>query len=130
MLIYKVLKFPTVEAGFCELRDWRCAAETRLILFYLSLRIDLSYLFEAKMSSVAQETVTSNVITLKGSTAIVKEFFDFSVNNILYQRGIYPPESFKRVSQYGLGMMVTPDESLVAYMTNILRQLGGKHMNS
>lgn len=78
------------------------------------------------MSSVAQETVTSNVITLKGSTAIVKEFFDFSVNNILYQRGIYPPESFKRVTQYGLGMMVTTDESLVAYMSNILRQLEGK----
>ena len=78
------------------------------------------------MSSVAQETVTSNVITLKGSTAIVKEFFNFSVNNILYQRGIYAPESFKRVNNYGLSMMVTTDEALVAYMENILRQLEGE----
>lgn len=77
------------------------------------------------MSSIAQETVTSNVINLKGSTAIVKEFFDYSVNNILYQRGIYPPESFKRVNHYGLGMTVTTDESLMAYMSNILRQLEG-----
>eukprot|EP01032_Pedospumella_encystans_P018790 gene18790-21383_t len=75
------------------------------------------------MSSVAQETITSNVITLKGSTAIVKEFFNYSVNSILYQRGIYAPESFNRVKNYGLTMMVTTDETLSAYMNNILRQL-------
>ena len=77
------------------------------------------------MSSSQQATVASNVITLRGSTEIVKEFFNYSVNNILYQRGIYPPESFKRVSQYGLSIMVTTDEGLVTYMTNILRQLEG-----
>ena len=70
-------------------------------------------------------TATSNVITLKGSIAIVTEFFNYSVNNILYQRGIYPPESFKRVSQYGLAMMLSADEGLLAYMTNIMRQLEG-----
>mmetsp|Transcript_58616 Transcript_58616/g.115254 ORF Transcript_58616/g.115254 Transcript_58616/m.115254 type:complete len:211 (-) Transcript_58616:97-729(-) len=73
--------------------------------------------------SLAQDTITSNVITLKGSTAIVKEFFNFSVNSILYQRGIYPPESFKRTTGYNLTMMVTTDESLVSYLNNILRQL-------
>lgn len=70
-----------------------------------------------------QDTVVSNVITLRGSTEIVKEFFNYSVNNILYQRGVYPPESFKRVSNYGLSMMVTTDEGLLAYLSNILRQL-------
>jgi hypothetical protein len=49
--------------------------------------------------STTQETISSNVINLRGSTEIVAEFFNFSVNNILYQRGIYPPESFKRVPQ-------------------------------
>lgn len=77
--------------------------------------------------SLAQETITSNVITLKGSTAIVKEFFHYSVNSILYQRGIYPPESFKKASGYNLTLMVTADESLIAYLNNILRQLEGKH---
>lgn len=57
---------------------------------------------------------------------VVKEFFNFSSNNILYQRGIYAPESFKRVNNYGLSMMVTTDEALVAYMENILRQLEGE----
>lgn len=73
---------------------------------------------ELKMS-----TTTESTITLKGSTEIVTEFFNYSVNSILYQRGIYPPESFKRVSQYGLSMMVTTDEGLLSYLNNIIRQL-------
>ena len=77
------------------------------------------------MSSSAQDTITSNVITLKGSTEIVREFFNYSVNNILYQRGIYPPESFKKQNSYGLSMMVSIDDKLIAYMANILRQLEG-----
>jgi mitotic spindle assembly checkpoint protein MAD2 len=72
---------------------------------------------------------TGNVITLKGSTDIVKEFFYFSVNSILYQRGIYPPETFKRASNYGLAMMVTTDEELVKYLANITRQLEGKYIS-
>jgi len=74
-------------------------------------------------------TSTSTSITLRGSTDIVVEFFDFSVNSILYQRGIYPPETFKRVSQYGLPMMTTTDEGLTAYLSNITRQLGAWLMN-
>ena len=68
-------------------------------------------------------TTTESTITLKGSTDIVTEFFNYSVNSILYQRGIYPPESFKRVSQYGLSMMVTTDEELLKYLNNITKQL-------
>ena len=68
----------------------------------------------------------STVITLRGSTDIVKEFFEFSVNTILYQRGIYPPESFKRVSKYGLAMMVTTDDALIEYISNIMNQLQGR----
>ena len=70
-------------------------------------------------------TTTGNVITLRGSTDIVKEFFHYSVNSILYQRGVYPPESFKRASNYGLAMMVTTDEELIKYLTNIETQLEG-----
>ena len=33
---------------------------------------------------------TKNNITLRGSPAIVTEFFGYAVNSILYQRGIYP----------------------------------------
>mmetsp|Transcript_18476 Transcript_18476/g.17787 ORF Transcript_18476/g.17787 Transcript_18476/m.17787 type:complete len:206 (+) Transcript_18476:128-745(+) len=68
-------------------------------------------------------------VSLKGSTDIVTEFFNFSVNTILYQRGIYPPESFKKIPKYGLSMMVTIDEGLSAYMANILRQLDAWLLN-
>ena len=70
-------------------------------------------------------TETSNIITLRGSTEIVTEFFEYSVNSILYQRGIYPPESFKKVAKYGLAMMLTTDEALSAYISNIMSQLHG-----
>ena len=89
-------------------------------------------------------TAQATAITLKGSVEIVSEFFGerllsfFSrrgaprhatspaghcINSILYQRGIYPPETFTRVSQYGLTMFKTEDPGLNAYLDNVLRQL-------
>jgi len=68
-------------------------------------------------------TETANLITLKGSTDIVKEFFSYSINSILYQRGIYPPETFKREPKYGLTMLVTTDDSLNAYLNQVLKQM-------
>lgn len=62
-------------------------------------------------------------ITLRGSVAIVTEFFGFAVNSILFQRGIYPPESFESRKKYGLGMMVTSDAGLTQYLDNVLRQI-------
>ncbi|CAK4243776.1 unnamed protein product [Aphanomyces euteiches] len=74
---------------------------------------------------MANQAQTHIPITLKGSAEIVTEFFGFSINNILYQRGIYPPESFTRVSKYGLAMVVTADEKLRAFLKNVLDQLAG-----
>ena len=45
--------------------------------------------------------------------------------SILYQRGIYPPESFEQKKQYGLTMMVTSDEGLTKYLTAVLAQMSG-----
>mmetsp|Transcript_13729 Transcript_13729/g.26597 ORF Transcript_13729/g.26597 Transcript_13729/m.26597 type:complete len:212 (-) Transcript_13729:85-720(-) len=72
---------------------------------------------------MATAQATSNEITLKGSTEIVTEFFGYSINSILYQRGIYPPETFKRVSKYGLALLVTEDEYLSQYLEQVLKQL-------
>ena len=73
------------------------------------------------MASTQQ--ATKNSITLKGSTEIVSEFFGYAVNSILFQRGIYPPESFERKHKYGLAMLVSTDESLKAYLVNVLQQI-------
>ncbi|KAG3114790.1 hypothetical protein PI124_g6464 [Phytophthora idaei] len=72
---------------------------------------------------MATAQVSENVITLKGSTEIVTEFFSYSINTILYQRGIYPAESFKQVQKYGLNMLVTDDDKLSDFFTKFLHQL-------
>jgi mitotic spindle assembly checkpoint protein MAD2 len=62
-------------------------------------------------------------ITLAGSADLVAEFFAYSVNTLLYQRGIYAPETFTRVSKYGMTMLVSSDEKVQAYMTSVLDQM-------
>ena len=44
-----------------------------------------------------QKREQKRAIKLQGSTKLVTELFEYSVNSILYQRGIYPPEDFKCV---------------------------------
>ncbi|KAG6598060.1 Mitotic spindle assembly checkpoint protein MAD2A [Phytophthora cinnamomi] len=72
---------------------------------------------------MATAQISENLITLKGSTEIVTEFFSYSINTILYQRGIYPAESFKQVQKYGLNMLVTDDDKLNDFFTKFLHQL-------
>uniref|UniRef100_F7I7J1 Mitotic spindle assembly checkpoint protein MAD2A n=1 Tax=Callithrix jacchus TaxID=9483 RepID=F7I7J1_CALJA len=62
-------------------------------------------------------------ITLRGSAEIVAEFFSFGINSILYQRGIYPSETFTRVQKYGLTLLVTTDLELIKYLNNVVEQL-------
>ncbi|CAH1246426.1 mitotic spindle assembly checkpoint protein MAD2A-like [Branchiostoma lanceolatum] len=73
------------------------------------------------MAGVLQ--AAKNSITLKGSAEIVAEFFSYGINSILYQRGIYPPETFSRVQKYGLTLLVTTDNELKTYLNNVLMQL-------
>ncbi|EME31309.1 mitotic spindle assembly checkpoint protein MAD2 isoform 1 [Galdieria sulphuraria] len=62
-------------------------------------------------------------VTLRGSTEVVSDFFVYSVNSILYQRGIYPAEQFSRVNKYGLTILVTNDNELNKYLHSVLGQL-------
>ncbi|KAB2045770.1 hypothetical protein ES319_D01G184700v1 [Gossypium barbadense] len=59
---------------------------------------------------MASRTVAKDIITLRGSAAIVSEFFGYAANSILYNRGVYPEESFAKVKKYGLPMLLTQDE--------------------
>ncbi|KAJ4460844.1 putative Mitotic spindle checkpoint protein MAD2 [Paratrimastix pyriformis] len=78
---------------------------------------------------MATSQQTRSNITLRGSTEIVTEFFGFSINNILYQRGIYPPELFKPVNKYGLTLLVASDEGLRRYLSQVLTQISEWLMN-
>ena len=45
--------------------------------------------------------------------------------SILYQRGVYPPETFSRVARYGLMLLMTTDDELREYLAHILTQVEG-----
>lgn len=72
---------------------------------------------------MASTTDTQTEITLKGSVDIVSEFFFFAINSILYQRGIYQPETFKRESKYGLTVLTTTDDGLLKYLAQVMAQV-------
>ncbi|XP_015260502.1 mitotic spindle assembly checkpoint protein MAD2A [Cyprinodon tularosa] len=68
-------------------------------------------------------TSTLKGITLKGSAELVAEFFSFGINSILYQRGIYPPETFSRATHYDMILQVTTDPKLQNYLADVVSQL-------
>jgi len=58
-----------------------------------------------------------------GSARTVAEFFEYSVNTILFQRGVYPAEDFTPVKKYGLNMLISSDDQVKAYIKKIISQL-------
>lgn len=84
------------------------------------------------MSSTAAPPTTSTnssgeteakPIALVGSADLITEFFYYGLNQILYQRGIYPPETFKRYSKYGMTTLVTTDTDVEKYLQSVLSQM-------
>ncbi|SPO28490.1 probable MAD2 - spindle-assembly checkpoint protein [Ustilago trichophora] len=75
------------------------------------------------MATAQATAATRTHLTLKGSTALVHEFFNYSVQSILYQRNIYPSDDFKTVKKYGLQMLVTTDDGLAEYLETAMSQL-------
>ncbi len=57
---------------------------------------------------------------------MVVEFFEYSVNSILYQRSIYPAEELRMVKKYCLPMLITSDKELEGYLKEILKQVHGE----
>ncbi|XP_074562555.1 mitotic spindle checkpoint protein MAD2 [Curcuma longa] len=72
---------------------------------------------------MGSRTVSKDIITLRGSAAIVCEFFGYAANSILYNRGIYPEESFVKVKKYGLPMLLTQDEGVKSFLAGLTSQL-------
>lgn len=68
-------------------------------------------------------TATKSEISLRGSTEIVTEFFGYAVNSIIFQRGLFPSDTFKRVNKYGLTLLVSSDEGLNAYIAQVMKQI-------
>lgn len=50
----------------------------------------------------------------------------FAACSILYQRGVYPSDSFKQKKEYGINLWVSSDDSLTTYLQTVLGQVKGK----
>ncbi|KAL5725415.1 Mitotic spindle checkpoint component mad2 [Ranunculus cassubicifolius] len=57
------------------------------------------------------------------SSDYVSEFFGYAANSILYNRGLYPEESFSKVKKYGLPILLTNDDNVKTFITNLTAQL-------
>lgn len=67
--------------------------------------------------------MSASKLALKGSSKIVSDYFEFAINSILFQRGIYPAEDFITVRKYDLPMVINNDEDVKNYISNIMQQL-------
>ncbi|XP_016914901.1 mitotic spindle assembly checkpoint protein MAD2A isoform X2 [Apis cerana] len=72
------------------------------------------------MTETQQKT---KCITLKGSAELVKEYLLYGVNSILYQRGIYPPETFEHAEHFGLFVLMSTDEKIKGFLNTVLGQI-------
>jgi mitotic spindle assembly checkpoint protein MAD2 len=68
-------------------------------------------------------SMSSSPISLRGSSALICEFFHYSINSILYQRGLYAPDTFTKVHKYSLTLQVTNDPALTTFLGRILTQM-------
>lgn len=53
-------------------------------------------------------------------------FEDYGINSILFQRGIYPAESFENHQQYGMTILMSTDVKIKEFLKNVLTQAEGK----
>lgn len=64
------------------------------------------------------------------SLATVFARVGYSINSILFQRGVYDPDSFQIVKKYGMKLQTTKDEGLSSYLSKVLAQLAGTRVGA
>uniref|UniRef100_A0A914YWC2 HORMA domain-containing protein n=1 Tax=Panagrolaimus superbus TaxID=310955 RepID=A0A914YWC2_9BILA len=80
------------------------------------------------MATTAMDTKTKGSITLQGSAAMIREFFHYGIQNILYQRGIYSADSFIKEKRFGMSLLVSSDIRLQKFLEPFLAALE-KHLS-
>ncbi|XP_058796782.1 mitotic spindle assembly checkpoint protein MAD2A [Phymastichus coffea] len=72
---------------------------------------------------MTEQQQKTKCITLKGSAELVKQYLLYGINNILYQRGIYDPETFETAEHFGLHLYMSTDPKIVNFFTVVLGQV-------
>ena len=83
-------KVPLITTNKFKLRGWLLTSASASCC-WKKTQITLKNLEVILKRNMAQ--TTKSQVTLKGSAQMVSEFFNYGINSILYQRGIYPPGS-------------------------------------
>lgn len=60
----------------------------------------------------------------------LKCFSDYGIHSILYQRGIFPPESFRAEDHFGLSILVSTDTKIQAYLETVFDQMKGNNFKN
>ncbi|CAO3639085.1 unnamed protein product [Cunninghamella blakesleeana] len=62
-------------------------------------------------------------IPLEGSADVIADFFECSLNSILYQREVYGPHNFYITQRYGMSVLMSNNEELNEYINQIMQQV-------
>jgi hypothetical protein len=65
----------------------------------------------------------ATVVSLRGASELTSSFLKFAVNSILYNRQIFPKQSFASAQRLGCEVHVTKDEWLEKYLTKFFGQV-------
>jgi hypothetical protein len=62
-------------------------------------------------------------VSLRGASELTASFLKCAINCILYNRQIFPKQSFAAAERFGCDVFVTKDEWLEKYLTKCLGQV-------
>ena len=93
----------------------------KLVINKLVILLLILDTFKLIMASSEVAVETKSVINLKGSAEIIRDFMDFSINMILYQREVYADEEFEKIEKYGRPLFMTTNTALKEYLSGVLK---------
>uniref|UniRef100_A0A182QC18 HORMA domain-containing protein n=1 Tax=Anopheles farauti TaxID=69004 RepID=A0A182QC18_9DIPT len=83
----------------------------------------LVYSFSRSSATMSNSQEIANSITLKGSAKIIHDYMLYSVNSILFQRGIYPAGQFRPEEYNNVPVMVLQNRNVAPFITKTMEQV-------
>jgi mitotic spindle assembly checkpoint protein MAD2 len=65
----------------------------------------------------------AEVVSLRGASELTSSYLKFAINSILYNRQVFPRQSFASAQRFGCEVRVTRDEWLEKYLTKFFGQV-------
>jgi hypothetical protein len=65
----------------------------------------------------------SEIVSLRGASELTSSFLKCAINSILYNRQMFPKQSFAPAQRFGCEVRVTKDEWLEKYLTKFFGQV-------